>query len=46
MKAIILDRERIINKCMPANEYITKPSKFSYLYDNLNIFRKIKVMIS
>ena len=42
MKAIILDRDGVINKCMPAHEYITKLIEVEYLEENIEIFSKLK----
>ena len=42
MKAIILDRDGIINKCMPPHQYVTKLSEIEYLEENIVLFRKIR----
>jgi D-glycero-D-manno-heptose 1,7-bisphosphate phosphatase len=42
MKAIILDRDGIIIKCMPSHEYITQESEVEYLVENIVVFKKIK----
>jgi D-glycero-D-manno-heptose 1,7-bisphosphate phosphatase len=42
MKAIILDRDGVINKCMPPHEYITKLIEVKYLEENIEIFSKLK----
>ena len=41
MKAIILDRDGILIKCMPANQYVTKISEIDYLVENIKVFKKI-----
>ena len=42
MKAIILDRDGIITKCMPSHQYLTKLSEVQYLAENIIVFEKIK----
>jgi D-glycero-D-manno-heptose 1,7-bisphosphate phosphatase len=42
MKAIILDRDGVINKCMPPNEYVTKLTEVEYLEENIAIFSKLR----
>ena len=42
MKAIILDRDGIINKCMPKNEYVTQVSDIEYLVENIMVFKQVK----
>jgi len=42
MKAIILDRDGIIIKCMPPHEYVTQESEVEYLVENIVVFKKIK----
>ncbi len=42
MKAVILDRDGVINKCMPPHQYVTEFSEIEYLDQNINIFSKIK----
>ena len=45
MEAIILDRDGIINKCMPDHEYVTQVSDIEYLIENIAVFKKIKKQI-
>ena len=42
MKALILDRDGIINKCMPPHQYVTKLSEIEYLEENIVLFSKIR----
>jgi len=42
MKAIILDRDGIIIKCMPKHAYVTQMSEVEYLVENIAVFKKIK----
>jgi D-glycero-D-manno-heptose 1,7-bisphosphate phosphatase len=42
MKIIILDRDGVINKCMPNNEYVTQESEIKYLDENIDVFKKIR----
>jgi len=42
MKAIILDRDGVINKCMPPHQYVTEASEIEYLKENIIVFSKIK----
>jgi len=42
MKAVILDRDGVINKCMPPHQYVAELFEIKYLNQNINIFNKIK----